>query len=68
MALPKLSRSERERVAELVGIEPNYLYLLTRGLQKPSPAVARQLHEADSRFELEDLRPDDWQKIWPERV
>lgn len=66
MALPTLTVEERKRLAQRVGIVDQYIYLLMRGLKKPSPAVARRLHEADPRFRLQDLRPDDYSEIWPE--
>jgi hypothetical protein len=58
------SPEERERVARAAGTEVSYLYRLAsdtadpRNRRLPSPQLVERLIEADSRFTIEDLRPD----------
>ncbi len=66
MALPNYPPHKRREVAERLGIEEQYLYQIIRGLRAPSPTLARQLHELDYGFALQELRPDDWEILWPE--
>lgn len=67
MAFPQLNLQERERLAEQLGVGQHYLYMIQTG-RKPviGASLARQLHALDPRFALQELRPDDWQLIWPE--
>jgi hypothetical protein len=48
-----LPPERRREIAEPLGISEQYLYQILRGDGVASPA-------------LRDLRPDDWQDIWPE--
>jgi DNA-binding transcriptional regulator YdaS (Cro superfamily) len=66
MALPNYTPERRREIAALLEIDEQYLYQVIRGLKTASPALARNLHEIDSLATLQDLRPDDWQQIWPE--
>lgn len=68
MAFPKLNLQQREELAQKLGIGQHYIYMIQSG-RRPviGAALARQLNQLDPRFELKDLRPDDWQIIWPEQ-
>lgn len=66
MALPNYTPERRREIAATLEIDEQYLYQVIRGLKTASPALARNLHEVDPFATLQDLRPDDWQKIWPE--
>lgn len=66
MNIPNYTRSQRLAMAAKLGIDEQYLYQIGRGFRQASPALARQIHALDARMPLQWLRPDDWQKIWPE--
>lgn len=66
MALPTYTPEQRRELAQQVGVEEQYLYQIMRGIKTASPALAKQLNQADPRAALRDLRPDDWHLIWPE--
>lgn len=66
MALPTYTPERRREIAALLEIDEQYLYQVVRGLRVASPALARKYHEIDPLARLQDLRPDDWQAIWPE--
>ena len=66
MTLPTYTVARRREIALLLGIEEQYLYQICKGLSMASPALSRRLHDVDPLAELRDLRPDDWQIIWPE--
>ena len=61
-----LPTDRRREIAVLLGISEQYLYQILRGDGVASPALARRLNAIDPRLALSDLRPDDWQDIWPE--
>lgn len=56
----------RRQMAAELGIGEQYLYQILRGLRMPRPALAQKLVEIDPTISLQDLRPHDWQVIWPE--
>lgn len=66
MALPSYTPERRREIALQLGIDEQYLYQVTRGLKVLSPGLARQLNALDPEALLKDLRPTDWQAIWPE--
>lgn len=66
MALPIYTPERRREIAHQLKIDEQYLYQLSRGLKVASPAMARKLNEIDPLATLQDLRPNDWQVIWPE--
>jgi len=66
MALPIYTADRRREIAKSLEIDEQYLYQITRGLSTASPALARRLHEIDPAATLQDLRPADWQIIWPD--
>jgi hypothetical protein len=61
-----LPPERRREIAEPLGISEQYLYQILRGDGVASPALARRLNAAEPSLALRDLRPDDWQDIWPE--
>jgi len=46
------------RLADVVGMNPKYLYQCATGRRTPSAEVAVKLVKADRRLTREDLRPD----------
>lgn len=66
MTIPTLTPTERRELAAKVGTTDAYLYQVLTGRRTADAALARQIHEAYPRIDLQDLRPDDWQQIWPE--
>lgn len=66
MSLPILPVDRRQNIALRAGVRDQYLYQILRGLGIASPALARKLNVLDPSLRLQDLRPDDWQDIWPE--
>lgn len=66
MALPNYTPDRRREVAADLSIDEQYLYQILRGLRTAAPALARRLNEIDPAARLQELRPDDWQAIWPE--
>ena len=66
MTIPTLTPPERRELASKVGTTGAYLYQVLTGRRTADAALARQIHDADPRIDLQDLRPDDWQQIWPE--
>lgn len=66
MALPTYTAERRREVALVLGIDEQYLYQIIKCKSVASPALARRLHQIDPSASLRDLRPDDWQTIWPE--
>lgn len=68
MALPIYTPDRRRFIAEKLDIDEQYLYQIARGIKVASPSLARSWHEIDPEARLCDLRPADWQAIWPELV
>ena len=56
----------RHALAAELCVREQYLYQVLRGLGVASPALARKIHSLEPSLRLQDLRPDDWQDIWPE--
>lgn len=53
----------RKLLAQRVGVSPNYMWQLSVGNagRKPSPALARRIHEETlGAVDLASLRPDIW--------
>jgi hypothetical protein len=68
MALPTYQPARRAEIADQLGIDEQYLYQLGRNLATASPALARKWNAIDPEATLQDLRPNDWQGIWPELI
>ena len=68
MTLPTYKPERRLEVAAQLGIEEQYLYQLGRNLAIASPTLARRWNALDPDATLQDLRPNDWQAIWPELI
>lgn len=66
MALPQYTAARRHEIATALDVDEQYVYQLVRGLKTASPALAMRLHTLDPEAKLQDLRPDDWNIIWPE--
>lgn len=61
---------ERGRAATLaarINVSPSYLSQLVGGSSAISPERCVEIERAtDGEVTRKDLRPDDWEKIWPE--
>lgn len=66
MPLPNYTPARRREIAQLLGVDEQYVYQVSKGIKTASPALARRLHEVDPEARLQELRPDDWREIWPE--
>lgn len=72
--LSNLPRGTHGDFAAQIGIDKVYLSQIASRKQGgrsfvPSPALAVRIEQAtQSQVTRRDLRPDDWQKIWPELV
>lgn len=66
MPIPTLTPEDARELAERSETTPAYLYQVLTGRRKANPALARRINAADPRILLSDLRPTDWQVIWPE--
>lgn len=72
MDLKTYISSERGRAASLaaeLGISPSYLSQMANGLSPISPERCVEIWRKTGGYVTrQDLRPDDWQRIWPELV
>lgn len=66
MALPNYTPERRHEIAKMLGVHEQYLYQILNGLKTASPKLASRLNRIDARARLQELRPADWQEIWPE--
>ena len=56
-----LTVPQRLEIAKRAEAAPIYLYQIANGLRRPSPAMAKRLHEASGfAVSLHALRPDVW--------
>lgn len=57
-----LTTAQRADIAKRAGTKPIYLYQIAAGVRRPSPAMAKSLHEASGfAVSLHTLRPDVWE-------
>lgn len=62
-----LGRGGSKSFAQKLGISSSFLSQLVSGRAAISPARCVKIeHESQGKVTRKDLRPDDWQKIWPE--
>lgn len=58
---------KRSDFARQLGVSTAYLRQMERGIRVWSPARAVHAEKlTGGRVTRQDLRPDDWQRIWPE--
>lgn len=50
----------------MLDVHEQYLYQILNGLKTASPKLASRLNRIDAGARLQELRPADWQEIWPE--
>lgn len=56
-----LTTAQRAEIAKRADTDPVYLYQIAVGLRRPSPGLAKRLHEASGFVvSLHALRPDVW--------
>jgi DNA-binding transcriptional regulator YdaS (Cro superfamily) len=62
-------RGRATALASKLGISPSYLSQLANGQAPASPERCVEIWRAtDGEVTRQDLRPDDWDRIWPELV
>lgn len=62
-----IHRGAARRLAAMLGVSPSYLSQMTGGARPWRPSFCVQIEEATGgAVTRADLRPDDWQEIWPE--
>ena len=66
MALPNFTPEQRKEMAERLDTNEQYIYQIISGIRIASPVLAKQINTHYPDCSLCDLRPNDWQKIWPE--
>ena len=66
MTFPNYTPERRREIAAALEIDEQYVYQIVKGIRPPSPALARRFHVVAPDAQLQDLRPADWQDIWPE--
>lgn len=65
--LEQLERGAAAKLAAELGISKSYLSQLASGAAPISPARCVEIERAtNGKVTRKDLRPDDWEKIWPE--
>jgi DNA-binding XRE family transcriptional regulator len=65
--MKEISPSTRLVIANKCGIAEQYLYQIFSGRKKPSAELCVSIERAtDGEVTRRDLRPTDWQNIWPE--
>ncbi len=65
--LGTLPRGGASKFAEYLGISTSYLSQLAAGTTARSPERCVEIEKAtDGAVTRKDLRPDDWERIWPE--
>lgn len=65
--LESLERGGAARLARALGISPSYLSQLASGEAPISPARCVKIEkELDGAVTRQEMRPADWQDIWPE--
>jgi DNA-binding transcriptional regulator YdaS (Cro superfamily) len=64
-----ISQPQRLEIAERIGIAEQYLYQVFTRRKVPSPELSVSIEQATGgQVTREELRPDDWQSIWPELI
>lgn len=62
-----LKSNSRKELAEKLSLSSARLSHLCSGFRKPSPQLSISIEKAtDGLVTRKDLRPNDWQDIWPE--
>ena len=62
-------RGRAKQLAEAMGVSKSYLSQMATGKVAVSPARCIEIEIATNKLVTRaDMRPDDWQKIWPEFV
>ena len=63
----KTGRGKQAGLAKAIGVSPSFIWQIVKGL-KPAPLeLCAEIERATNGFVTRiDLRPNDWQQIWPE--
>ncbi|OXJ16312.1 transcriptional regulator [Burkholderia sp. HI2500] len=67
--LSSLERGGASKLADEIGVSASFLSQMASGASSISPARCVLIEKATgAAVSRRDLRPDDWQDIWPELV
>lgn len=67
--LSSLERGGASKLAEAIGVSASFLSQMAAGSSAISPARCVSIEKATGgTVSRRDLRPDDWQDIWPELI
>lgn len=65
----EITPTQRQEIAEKCGIAEQYLYQVFTGRKVPSPELSVSIEQiTKGAVTRKELRPKDWQAIWPELV
>ena len=65
--LSQLERGGAAELAENLSISPSFLSQISSGTCAVSPERCVEIEQAtNGEVTRKDLRPDDWERIWPE--
>jgi len=64
-----LERGEAKKLATAIGVSSSFLSQMASGRSPISPARCVEIEQAtNGAVTRRDLRPEDWNRIWPELV
>ncbi|MGC8343633.1 MULTISPECIES: transcriptional regulator [Pantoea] len=62
-----LERGEAKKLATALGVSSSFLSQMASGRSPISPARCVEIEQATNKaVTRRELRPDDWERIWPE--
>ncbi|WP_072208287.1 transcriptional regulator [Pantoea ananatis] len=62
-----LERGEAKKLATALGVSSSFLSQMASGRSTISPARCVEIEQATNKaVTRRELRPDDWERIWPE--
>ncbi len=62
-----LERGEAKKLATALGVSSSFLSQMASGRSRISPARCVEIEQATNKaVTRRELRPDDWERIWPE--
>ncbi|WP_226020230.1 transcriptional regulator [Serratia symbiotica] len=65
--IDNLDRGDAKKLATELGVSSSYLSQLASGRSSISPRRCVEIEKAtNGQVSRQDLRPDDWESIWPE--
>ncbi len=65
--IDELERGEAKKLAKSIGVSSSFLSQMASGRSPISPARCVEIEQVtNGAVTRRDLRPDDWNRIWPE--